>query len=221
MQRGAVRSPSISSPLLAASLSLALLGAAACSSNNTPGPSTTAAAVAGPDDTHCGTPPNLTVQTVGDCLTNDPPANASSCGLAFPPDNLPPPDGGVTPIVYGATLYNATGYDDDCKYQLSWTATPVTVNANVTFTVAATRLDNNQPVHCGAITPEVYIEGMPVFAIPPGAASELGTSGQYAVGPIKFTQSGTWTVRFHLYEKCSDTPTDSPHGHVAFFVMVP
>jgi len=30
-----------------------------------------------------------------------------------------------------------------------------------------------------------------------------------------------WTVRFHLFEECSDAPADSPHGHGAFFFTVP
>ena len=48
----------------------------------------------------------------------------------------------------------------------------------------------------------------------------------YKVGPIRFDAAGNapghyWTVRFHLYEECNDSPEDSPHGHAAFYVSVP
>src|SRR3569623_572521 len=69
--------------------------------------------------------------------------------------------GGVTPIVVsqaschpaGATgadpgtaepeapvLYNAEGDDDDCKYHVTFSSTPVRRNENVTFDVTATTL---------------------------------------------------------------------------------
>jgi hypothetical protein len=46
-------------------------------------------------------------------------------------------------------------------------------------------------------------------------------AGVYEVGPITFDQSGTWVVRFHIFEDCSDAPADSPHGHAAFYLDVP
>ena len=205
------------------------LAGASCSSSSggqpDAGPSTTAAAVSGPADTHCGSGSSMTVQTIGVCLTNDAPSNAAACGVTFQPDTTSddagaaPDDGGTDMSDYGATLYNATGYDDDCKYQVSWTATPVAVNTNVTFTVTATRLEDNQPAHCANIVVEAFNDNTP--AIPPPAATETGSSGVYTVGPIQFPVSGMWTVRFHLYEECNDTPDDSPHGHAAFYVNVP
>ncbi len=45
--------------------------------------------------------------------------------------------------------------------------------------------------------------------------------GIYKVGPLAFPQAGIWQVRFHLFEECSDSQDDSPHGHAAFFVQVP
>ena len=46
-------------------------------------------------------------------------------------------------------------------------------------------------------------------------------NGVYKVGPIQFSKSGKWIVRFHFNECCSDDPMDSPHGHAAFWVNVP
>jgi hypothetical protein len=212
-------------PRLLPSLLLGL-AAAGCGSSNNGGPSTTAAAVAGAADTHCGTAGNMTVRTVGICYTNDAPTSTTACGVDFQPDTgagagdagAPPDDGGATGDL-GATLYNATGFDDDCKYAVSWTATPVTVNANVTFTVTVTRLSDGMPAHCAGVGAEPFIGNTP--AIPTTGAAEIGASGTYNVGPIKFTQSGMWTVRFHFYEECSDSNDDSPHGHAAFYVNVP
>ena len=39
-------------------------------------------------------------------------------------------------------------------------------------------------------------------------------------GPIYFDRAGEWTVRFHFEETCNDVP-GSPHGHIAFHVVVP
>jgi hypothetical protein len=204
---------------------LAGIVGASCGSSASPS-STTGAAVAGAADTHCGMAGNMTVQTIGVCYTSDPPASTSGCGVDFQPDTgsaghdagAGSDDGGTTSD-FGDTLYNATGYDDDCKYQISWTSTPVAVNTNVTFTVTASRLSDGQPVHCAGIGSEAFIGNTP--AVPSSGAAEMGSTGKYAVGPIKFTQSGMWTVRFHLYEECSDSNDDSPHGHAAFYVMVP
>jgi hypothetical protein len=210
--------------LLYGSISVALsLAVSACSSTGGGlGPSTTAAAVSGAADVHCGMAPNLAAQTVGVCMTNEPPASTSSCGVTFQPAS--PPDGGVVSN-YGATLYNSSGYDDDCKYALSWTATPVAVNKDVMFTLTAnylTATGAGGPVHCAGVVIEVFNEATNTPAISPATpAMEKGSSGSYDVGPVQLTQSGMWTVRFHLYEECSDAPADSPHGHGAFFVNVP
>jgi hypothetical protein len=52
------------------------------------------------------------------------------------------------------------------------------------------------------------------------ATMESG-GGSYTIGPVVFDESGTWTVRFHIFENCFDTLPTSPHGHAAFFVDVP
>jgi hypothetical protein len=211
--------------------SLAVTAADSCGSSSSQ-PSTATAAVSGAADMHCGSGTNMTVKTIVICYTNEPPANAAGCGVEFQAetgmsgdDGGAPPDGGASPddagsmSDFGDTLYNATGYDDDCKYQISWTSTPVAVNTNVTFNVTVTRLSDGQPVHCAGVGSEAFIGNTP--ATPTSGAAEMGTTGKYAVGPIKFTESGRWTVRFHIFEECSDAPDDSPHGHAAFYVMVP
>jgi hypothetical protein len=222
-------------PHLCGSISLASAFLAACGASNNPGPSTTAAAVSGPADDHCGAAAPFTFQSVGTCLTNEPPANAAACGLTFAPltaggdagtdDAGAGDDAGAPPSSpYGPTLYNAVGYDDDCKYALSWTATPVKVNTDVTFTLTAKYLTASgpgDPVHCAGVRVEVYADNNIFTPSPANEAPEKGSTGSYDIGPISFTQSGMWTVRFHLFEECGDAPVDSPHGHGAFYVMVP
>ncbi len=51
--------------------------------------------------------------------------------------------------------------------------------------------------------------------------STEGPAGTYAIGPVRFDAAGQWTVRFHLYEECSELLDTSPHGHVAFYIWVP
>ena len=143
-------------------LSLAPLVAASCSSNGPTGP--VGGPVTGALDTHCGSGATMTVQTIGTCFTNAPPADPSMCGFDFAPDTggggdagPPADDAGAPADDFGDTIYNDSGYDDDCKYQVSWTATPIRVNTNVTFTVTATRLDDTQPAMCAGIYPDVYL----------------------------------------------------------------
>ena len=122
---------------------------------------------------------------------------------------------------YGETLYNSSGYDDDCKYQVSFESTPIRRNEDVTFTVTVEGLDPAGPATGANLYAEVYLTD-----IHPAPSSGTTTetppgSGIYKVGPIVFDASGTWTVRFHMYEMCSDDPADSPHGHAAFYIDVP
>jgi hypothetical protein len=123
-------------------------------------------------------------------------------------------------------LYNAAGDDDDCKYHVSFTSTPVRLNQNVAFTVTATLLDpaaNGAPATGANIQIESYLADNPFVLIPNTgvATTESGVSGVYKISPVKFTASGQWVVRFHLYEDCADLNDDSPHGHIAFLLDVP
>jgi hypothetical protein len=204
--------------------SFAALVTLACSSSNSPvGP--VGGPVTGALDSHCGSGATMTVQPIGTCVTGSPPANQSMCGIAYAADTGAGGDAGApaddagTGSEFGATLYNASGFDDDCKYQVAWTATPIRVNTGVTFTVVVTRLDDMQPAKCAGIYPDVFLNDTHAGLGPTTAAPE-SPPGTYKVGPVKFDVPGMWNVRFHLYGECSDAP-DSPHGHVAFYVNVP
>jgi hypothetical protein len=182
--------------------------------------------VIGPPDDHCkASDGGLTVQTIGTCDVPSAsliPANAASCSVTFTSGSGSGADGGVTSTDYGPTMYGSAGNDDDCKYYLSWTATPITENTDTFFTVTAIRLADMKPATCAGIRPDVSLKDNPtVGAIPPPNPSPEIAPGVYKVGPTKFTQAGIWEVRFHLFENCSDSQQDSPHGHAAFFVQVP
>jgi len=183
----------------------AMLAAGACSSSSPSGP--VGGPVTGALDAHCVENGVQTKNPIGACMTGAAAADPATAD-----------DGGGSD--YGETLYNAEGDDDDCKYHLSWTATPIRVDQNVTFTVVATRLFDDAPAADAGIRAEVYLNSTHPAQSPANAAPE-GPSGTYKVGPIKFDAAGQWTIRFHLYEDCNDAPADSPHGHVAFYVDVP
>jgi hypothetical protein len=145
--------------------------------------------------------------------------NEASCHPAVTPtDPLPPEE--EAPV-----LYNAEGDDDDCKYHVSFTSTPVRLNEAATFDVTATLLASpGTPARGAGIDIESYLADNQfhvLSALPPNAAESPAGSGHYKVTPVKFDASGRWVVRFHLYEDCSDLSEDSPHGHVAFYVDVP
>ncbi|HVT08419.1 MAG TPA: hypothetical protein VHO67_13250 [Polyangia bacterium] len=196
------------------------LATLACGSSAGP-PGPVGGAVAGPPDTHCGTGTAAIVGHIGACATDSPPANPGLCGVTYEAagaSSAEPADGGAGDD-FGATMYNATGHDDDCKYAVSWTSSPIRVGVDVTFTVTATRTEDGAPARCASIRPEIYLStthGVPA----PRAAPVESPAGTYVIGAVKFDAPGRWTVRFHLYESCTDAP-DSPHGHAAFFVDVP
>jgi hypothetical protein len=143
---------------------------------------------------------------------------------------------------YGATMFGSEGDDDDCKYHVSWTSTPICESSlGVTFTVTVTYLGTglpvtNIPANYGVL-PEAFIPTSldascddmsrhvsPTVFSPGSAGSGLlettPTSGVY-VGQIIFDKPGEWTVRFHIHEECSDLCANSPHGHAAFHINVP
>jgi hypothetical protein len=188
--------------------------------------------VIGPPDDHCkASDGGLTIQSIGVCDVLDPtlvPSNAASCNVTFNEgagstgagvDAGADVDAGyVSP--YGPTMYGAAANDDDCKYYLSWTATPIKENADTFFTVTAIRLADMMPATCAGVRPDVSLS-ISVGAPAPAHPSTEIAPGVYKVGPIKFSQAGIWTVRFHLFEECGDSQEDSPHGHAAFYVQVP
>jgi hypothetical protein len=190
----------ISPRILAALLVMgALAVAAACGSSSGGGP--TGGPVSGPLDTHCSLPDGGVIAQVTDL---------SVCHL--------PADAG--PTDYGATMYNSAGDDDDCKYHVSFTETPIRPNQNVTFTVTATTKIDGQPETGANILAEVFLNDTHP-APNSGQTTTEKPGGVYDIGPIVFDAQGRWTVRFHLHEDCQDATDDSPHGHAAFYIDVP
>jgi hypothetical protein len=183
--------------------------------------------VIGPLDSHCtASDGGLTIQPVGACQVIDStavPANAASCNVSFDTDGGAGPedsDAGLASSDYGPTMYGSAADDDDCKYFLSWTATPISENADTYFTVTALRLADMTPASCAGIRPDVSLSISHGAPAPRNPSTEIAP-GVYKVGPIRFDAAGIWTVRFHFFEECSDAREDSPHGHAAFYVKVP
>jgi hypothetical protein len=141
--------------------------------------------------------------------------------------------GGGGSCDYGTTMFGHEGDDDDCKYHLTWTSSPICEGADgVIFTVAVTSKVDGSAVGGipKGVLPEVFIpktldascDDM-ASHISPGTANLVETapgSGIYS-GPIVFDMPGEWTVRFHIHAECVDQLDTSPHGHAAFHVTVP
>ena len=197
---------------LLACLLVTWLGAAGCGSSAS-GP--TGGPVAGAVDTHCTVNGVKKVQVT----------NVAAC-MAGPANDGGAEDGGGTEGgadpggEFGETQHNAEGDDDDCKYHVKFSATPVRKDDPVTLTVVATKLADGKAASGAEMDAEVFLtETHPA----PNANTKVteGPAGTYKIGPLKFDASGEWTVRFHLFEMCTDANEDSPHGHVAFLVAVP
>ena len=184
---------------------------AACSStktNDTTDAGPAGGPVPGAQDTHCTADGGVTVQ----------PVSASSCHPA-PIDAGA--DGGSGVVEYGPTMFDSEADDDDCKYHVKWTASPVRQATDVSFTVTVSTKSDGQPATGMPVRAEVYLNDTHPAPNSHQVSTETATPGTYAVGPIRFDASGQWTVRFHFHEDCEDTRDDSPHGHAAFFVQVP
>ena len=125
-------------------------------------------------------------------------------------------DGGA----YGNTQYNADGTDDDCKYRVQFTTTPVRRAAGVTFTVSLTAATSGKPVAGADPFIEAYLDGE--IAGLAEQVTEENAPGQYTIGPVTFDRPGTWTVRFHFFGACEATGNAlAPVGHAAFYLRVP
>ena len=149
------------------------------------------------------------------------PVNASSCKATVDMAGGGQADMGASEgSEYGETQYNDEGNDDDCKYRVKFTTTPVRKGSPVTFTAKITNLVTNQPVTGAMTTPEVFLSD--IHPAPnSGASTTESPPGTYVIGPVMFDEPGKWTMRFHFFEDCTDAVEDSPHGHVAFYVNVP
>ena len=121
------------------SLASLIVLAHGCGSSSGPadaGP--TGGPVAGAEDQHC---------TLPDAGVEAQAVDLSTCHAAV--------DAG-TPD-YGPTLYNSEANDDDCKYHVKFTATPIRENANVTFTVTANTLADGHPATGANVLAEVFL----------------------------------------------------------------
>ena len=178
---------------------VAIVAFFACGSGDG-GSGPTGGAVSGALDTHCTQSDGGTRVTVINSACN---TGATDAGTSD----------------YGPTVYNAEADDDDCKYHVKWTSTPVRENSDVTFTAVTTVKSTSAP----ATGAHVSIEGFLNSTHPVPNSNQKTTEttpGTYSIGPVRFDAPGQWTVRFHIHEECNDTE-DSPHGHVAFYLNVP
>jgi hypothetical protein len=130
-------------------------------------------------------------------------------------------DGTCGNSAYGPALFGQSGGDDDCKYDVSWTSTPICENQPVYFTVTATSRVDHTPLVGANVLPDVVLNCDHVIPNIPLEPTPVLAPGEYKVGPIVFDRPGNWVVRFHFYETCYDFWPDSPHGHAAFWVTVP
>jgi hypothetical protein len=206
-----------------AALALGLLAAVACKSSGGGTGGSGGGPVSGPADTHCMGVPSQPISQPDCHVTSLPDAGASDGGGSGGSGA----GGGASE--YGPTMYNSEADDDDCKYHVKWTSSPIAENRDVTFTVTATYKAagtpnppacSGCPVEGAAILAEVYLSD----THPAPNTAQVTTespAGTYAIGPIQFDAPGKWTVRFHLFEQCADILDDSPHGHAAFYVDVP
>jgi hypothetical protein len=201
----------------------------------TPSCSTPGSPKSGPPDSHCrGVTPQPVSAAACAAMSFDagsvseaggaPDTGVIATGLCgAPPGNVASPDSD-----YGPTHFGTESDDDDCKYHVSYETTPLCEKDGIYFIVKAAYLTRGGAPLTGACTfAELCLNDMhpgPVIdGRPPAGDQQVveGPPGTYTVGPVQFDEAGTWTVRFHFNEICCDVRPDSPHGHAAFFVVVP
>jgi len=207
--------------LAALSLTVVMLagGALATGCGSSAPAGATGGAVPDAADQHCVVNGALAPTKVGMCVM--PAAGGADGGSSQELDGGDDGGPGVPSTDYGPPLYNQEGYDDDCKYHVSFTSTPIREGADVTFTVTVASLDPAGPATGAKVYADVFLTAVHPAPISNPKTTETPGAGVYEVGPFVFDASGRWTVRFHMNEMCSDAPADSPHGHAAFYVDVP
>jgi hypothetical protein len=188
-------------------------------------------ATAGAADTHCGG------DDAGAAAQVQSVSAASCCAGA---DASAGDDGGDEGCDYGDTMYGHEADDDDCKYHITWTSTPICEGTPgsqfvVTATYKSRTDDAGAPLPLTGANPmtEVFTTtpvdagGVPYcddMSTHPGPTSGNhmveGPPGTYTANVV-FDQPGQWTLRFHFNEECADIADDSPHGHAAFHITVP
>jgi hypothetical protein len=216
-------------------------GASMCSSPGGPAP--------GPDDTHCWEPDGGAIiqpttqpacyadagpsggggddggGMTGDAAMATDGAVADGGGMAA--DAGMPDIGNCGDTDYGPTMYNDHGSDDDCKYDVAYTSSPICENQPVYFTVIVTHRTDGTALTGANPRPDVVLDcDHPIPNGPDGKPTARAQSpeiapGTYVVGPVTFDKPGKWVFRFHFNEECLDISPESPHGHAAFWVNVP
>lgn len=161
-------------------------------------------AVTGAADVHCKDDAGVDMPS---------PVDPAACH----PDAMAAADAG--PADFGATMFNAEGDDDDCKYHVKWFSSGVCRNGGVTFTVQLTSKTDGKPAtganpYTETVLPPSHLAGGK-------PTSQEIMPGVYTIGPVVFDQPGQWYVRFHFYGSCEDTLPTSQHAHAAFYVKVP
>ena len=97
------------------------------------------------------------------------------------------PTAACRPIDYGATMFNAEGDDDDCKYHVKWTATPIGVRTPTS--PSPSPLTKLADVHAGTGAGDrAPRSSSPTRTRPPtaGATTEIGGAAlQGRPGPVR------------------------------------
>jgi len=191
----------------------------------------------GPADMHCAgmvQPTNPATCSVTDAGSGDDGGGGDAATEGGGDDSGGGDDGGAASCAYGDTLYGQESDDDDCKYHVKWTSTPICEGAaGVTFTVTATHKTDGTPLTGipRGVGAEVFIptsldascDTQSTHPSPNTGvilAENPAGSGTYS-GNVIFDAPGIWTVRFHFHEECADILPDSPHGHAAYRITVP
>lgn len=185
--------------LLLSGCALAWCTTGCTSSSNGPSCAVPGGPVEGAADTHCAAPAPFDPAA---CHA-DAAATSADAGVEEP----------------AVTRFGTEADDDDCKLHLSWTATAVCRGDGVTFTLAVTNKTDGSTVTGAGAYIEAYLSD--IHPAPNSGQSTIeDPPGTYAIGPVRFDAPGRWTVRFHLFGTCDDTPL-SPHSHASFFLDVP
>jgi hypothetical protein len=193
------------------------LGTAPAEQTSEPVCTTAGAAVAGPTDTHCAG--KVQTITAAACTTNPDDARATGAVGSDPAT--------ADACAYGPTQANQESDDDECKYHIKWTTTPL-CQGDVTMTVTITQIADGAPA--AGIPSGLFVESFQPKS--PTQACDVARShpGQNAFlqekapgvyeGIVPFDAPGLWTLRFHIRDECDTLSPESPHGHVAYRVDV-
>src|SRR5882724_3213558 len=87
---------------------------------------------------------------------------------------------------YGATMYGNHGGDDDCKYDVTWSAPPICEGQPITFTVTVKAMTDLSAVTGANVRPDVVLNCNHPIPVMPAAVdpSPEDPAGTYKVGPV-------------------------------------